>query len=139
MGQVHRTNAFWLHAAIRKNPLTRFVLLHCSYPWIQDVMALVELYPNVFPDLSMLTLISTQASKLMLHDLIEAATADKITWGCDTWTPEESYGSLLAFRHALASVLAEKVSIGYCTFDDAQEIVDNVMFHNANRFYRLGL
>jgi hypothetical protein len=87
----------------------------------------------------MLTLISTQASKMMLHELIEAATADKITWGCDTWTPEESYGSLLAFRHALASVLAEKVSEGYCSVDDAQEIVDHVMFHNANRFYRLGL
>ena len=38
----------------------------------------------------------------MLHELIERATLDRIFWGCDTWTAEESFGALLAFRHVLA-------------------------------------
>jgi hypothetical protein len=28
--------------------------------------------------------------------LIEAGAAERVCWGCDTWTPEESYGSRLA-------------------------------------------
>ncbi len=35
-GQGKNTNALCLLEAIQKNPETQFVLLHCSYPWIQD-------------------------------------------------------------------------------------------------------
>ncbi|MGD0752377.1 MAG: amidohydrolase family protein, partial [Anaerolineales bacterium] len=41
MGQGHRTNAVHLQTAIQNLPETHFVLLHCSYPWIQDVCMLV--------------------------------------------------------------------------------------------------
>jgi predicted TIM-barrel fold metal-dependent hydrolase len=136
-GQGRRTQAAWLQDAIQKNPATRFVLLHCGYPWIQDIPALVSRYPNVFPDLSMLPLFSTQACRAMLHELIEGATADRLSWGCDTWTPEESFGSLLAFRHVLASVLAEKVVEGYFSLEDARLVIDYALFQNAARFYHL--
>jgi hypothetical protein len=137
MGQGHRTNAAHLQQAIQRFPATRFVLLHCSYPWIQDVSMLVDKYPNVFPDLSMLPLISTHASITMLHELIERATLDRIFWGCDTWTAEESFGALLAFRHVLASALAEKVFDGYFSRADAFLIIDGILFKNPQRFYKL--
>jgi predicted TIM-barrel fold metal-dependent hydrolase len=136
-GQGRRTNALWLQEAIEKNPSTRFVLLHCSYPWVQDVVPLVTRYANVYPDLSMLPLFSTQASKSVLHELLEATTAEKVAWGCDTWTPEESYGSLLAFRQIATSVLQEKISAGYFSIQDACQILDNIMFKNAAQLYQL--
>jgi hypothetical protein len=137
MGQGHRTNAANLQPAIQRFPATRFVLLHCSYPWIQDVSMLVDKYPNVFPDLSILPLISTHASTTMLHELIERATLDRIFWGCDTWTVEESFGALLAFCHVLASTLAEKVVDGYFSRQDAFLIIDGILFTNPQRFYNL--
>jgi hypothetical protein len=137
MGQGRRTNALQLQAAIRNFPNTRFVLLHCSYPWIQDICLLVDKYPNVFPDLSMLPLISTRSGITMLHELIERATLERIFWGCDTWTAEESFGALLAFRHVLASTLAEKILEGYLSRDDAFQIADDISFNNPQRFYQL--
>ena len=137
MGQGRRTNAAWLQPAIRNFPTTRFVLLHCSYPWIFDINFLVDKYPNVHPDLSMLPLLSTRAGKTMLHDLIERATLDRIFWGCDTWTAEESYGALLAFCHVLAATLSEKVLDGYLSRQDGLQIIDSILYHNPQRFYRL--
>jgi hypothetical protein len=137
MGQGRRTNAAYLQPAIQKFPETRFVLLHCSYPWIQDVSMLVHNYPNVYPDLSWLPLISSQSSITLLHELIERATIDRIFWGCDTWTAEESFGALLAFRHVLAQALAEKVTAGYFTRADALLIIDAILLINPQRFYQL--
>jgi hypothetical protein len=97
---------------------------------------LVDKFPNVSADLSMLPLLSTGASKAMLHDLIERATRERIFWGCDTWTAEESFGALLAFRHTLASTLAEKVLDGYLTREDAFQITDDFFFNNPQRFYK---
>jgi uncharacterized protein len=137
MGQGRRTNASYLQEAIQRFPATRFVLLHCSYPWIQDISMLVDKYPNVYPDLSMLPLISTRAGKTMLHELIERATLERIFWGCDTWTAEESFGALLAFRQVLAATLAEKVLDGYFSSQDATLIIDSILFNNPQRFYKL--
>jgi uncharacterized protein len=136
-GQGRRTNAAWLQEAIEKNPSTRFVLLHCGYPWIRDIIPLVTRYRNVYPDLSMLPIFSTQASKIILHELIEAATAEKVAWGCDTWTPEESFGSLLAFRHVMADALSEKVKDGYFSKRDACLVIDHIMTLNAPQLYQL--
>ena len=137
MGQGHKTNAIHLQTAIENFPGTRFVLLHCSYPWIHDISMLVSKYANVFPDLSWLPLISTRSATTMLHELIERATLDRIFWGCDTWTAEESFGALLAFRHVLALTLADKVSEGYFTRADALQVIDAILLKNPLRFYEL--
>jgi hypothetical protein len=138
MGQAYRTNAGQLQEAIQKSPYTRFVLLHCSYPWTQDICMLVDKFPNVSPDLSILPIISTRAGIAMLHELIERSTAERLFWGCDTWTPEESYASLLAFRHVLATALVEKIAEGYFSRDDAQLMIEQILFDNPNNFYKLG-
>jgi predicted TIM-barrel fold metal-dependent hydrolase len=135
MGRGIRTNALQLQEAIQKLPETRFVLLHCSYPWIEDMSLLVTNYPNVHADLSWVPLISTQAAATLVHELIERASIDRIAWGCDTWTPEESYGSLLAFCHVLASALAKKIADGYCSSRDAFRIVDHILFDNPHQLY----
>ena len=137
MGQGQRTNAAQLQPAIQRFPQTRFVLLHCSYPWIQDVGMLVDNYPNVYADLSWLPLLSTRASITMLHEMIERATSDRIFWGCDTWTAEESFGALLAFCQVLSTTLAEKVRDGYFTREDAYLFMDNILFNNPQSFYKL--
>ena len=138
MGKLERSNALWLKPLIEANPEVRFVLLHCSSPWMEDTLALVRSFPNLYPDLSWLPQLTSEGARRMLHDLIEAGAAHKAGWGCDTWTPEESYGSLLAFRQVLATTLAEKVESGYLSMAAARDIARQILSENAREIYRLG-
>jgi hypothetical protein len=136
MGKLERSNAIWLKEGIQKNPQTKFVLLHCSSPWIYDTIALVRTFPNTYPDLSWLPQLTSSGACRMIHDLIEAGAADKVCWGCDTWTPEESLGSLYAFRHVLSQALAEKIEEGYLGIEEAKKVVQQIMFENARNLYK---
>lgn len=135
MGQIIHTDILQLHNVIRNNPETKFVLLHCGFPWMDDILSMVDGYPNVYPDLTWDPLLSYTASNRVLHQLIELAQIDKICWGCDTWTVEESYGSLLAFRFSLCRVLSEKIADGYLSLSNAKDIIDKILFENATNLY----
>ncbi len=126
-----------LEEAIRKNPDTKFVLFHGSYPWIDDTFALAHYYPNVYPDMCWLPIISETAAKYFLHQMIEVGVSTKLCWGCDTRTAEESYGALLAMRRTLADVFAEKISDGYLEYDEAIEYIDKIMYKNAKAIYKM--
>lgn len=135
MGQVIDTNILQLNNVIKNNPETKFVLLHCGFPWVDDFFSIVDGYPNLYPDLTWLPILSYTASKRVMHQLIEMSQIDKICWGCDTWTVEESYGSLLAFRFSLCSVLREKIEDGYLSVNNAKDIIDKILFDNAGKIY----
>lgn len=137
-GQGRRTNALQLLEAIQKNPDTQFVLLHCSYPWVQDAVTLVSRYANTYADLSMLPLFSSQAARTVLEELIENSNSDRLAWGCDTWTPEESLGALLALRGVLANTLAHRIASGYLDQQAAEFLIENLHYRNAQQLYRLG-
>ncbi len=137
LGKLEKSNAMRLQEAISKNPETKFILFHCGYPWLDDINGLLHVYPNVYPDLCWLPLISTSAAIRMLHELIEVGTADKFCWGCDTWTSEESYGALLAARHVLANVLADRIKQGYLNTNEACTIADSIMCNNARKLYKI--
>ena len=138
LGRLVKSNAYELQPVIEAHPKTRFVLMHGSYPWIDDILGLVHVYPeNVFPDLVWLPVISLDAAVRMVSELIEVTNSSSICWGDDTWTSEESYGSLLAVRHVLATVLSEKIKEGYMSSYDALEVCSAILRDNAKRIYRL--
>ena len=138
LARLYRTNALQLRTMIMSYPDTRFVLFHGSYPWMEDVLGLAESsLGNVYPDLAWLPLISTEAAIRFLSELLEVANPHTICWGDDTWTSEESFGALLAARHTLATVLADKVRKGYYTMADAREIAEQILSRNARQIYKL--
>lgn len=135
MGQLYKTRAIEMKQVVESNPYTKFSLLHCSYPWTSDIFSLLHVYSNVYPDLSWLPLLSPTATKRTLHELIEIGLSDKICWGCDTWTSEESYGAVIAFRSILSQVLNEKMRDGYLSVSDSKMVVDNILVENAISLY----
>ncbi|MDD4642660.1 MAG: TatD family hydrolase [Erysipelotrichaceae bacterium] len=135
MGILDNTRAMAMHKIIERNPKTKFVLFHCSFPWTDDICALLHNYANVYPDLCWLPLLSFTSSKKVLHQLIEIGSIDKISWGCDTRTPEESFGALLAFQNVLFEVLCEKYKNGYLSIENTYDIVDHFMLNNALTLY----
>ena len=137
MGIIKKSNAINLRNLIADNPLTTFVIFHCSYPWMDDALALGATFRNVILDMCWLPSLSTSAAIRFLAEALEAVDAARITWGCDTWNSEESFGALLAMRHTLASVLSEKVTADDISMDYAQFVAQNILYSNAKRIYGL--
>ena len=128
-----------LYEAIHNNPETRFVLFHGSYPDVQDICGLAHNYLNVYPDLCWLPIISPSACHRLLNELIEVGDVNKITWGCDTWTSQESYGALIAIKEVLSKVLSNKVEDRYLDMNDAKLLCDKILFENAKSIYKLNV
>ena len=137
LGLLDKTSAIYMREIIVRNPDTKFILFHGSYPWLDDLLGLVHQYKNVFPDLCWLPLITPAACSRFLAELLEVSTIDKICWGCDTWTSEESLGSLMAMKTVLAGVLAQKIKEGVYSADDAKTICRRILYNNAKTLYRL--
>jgi len=135
MGCMNKTAPRYLLKLIEENPKTQFVLFHAGFPWTEDIIGMMHLFPNVYADLCWLPLLSPTEAKNTLHQLIEIGTSDKITWGGDAWTSEESCGARLAIDDVLHLVLSEKIDSGYLSTFGAEEIVDNILHNNAKSLY----
>jgi len=137
LGIMIGSNPMQLQYLIAKHPKTVFVLMHGGYPWMDELCGLVHVYPNVVVDLCWLPLISSSAAVRFLHELLEVCNGDKIVWGCDTWTSEESWGALLTVADVLATVLDEKVSAGKLSKNSALLLADGIMRNNAKLWFCL--
>lgn len=62
-GTSHRYEYIAVEQVIKNNPETKFVLLHCGFPWVDDLFSIVDGYPNLYPDLTWLPILSYTASK----------------------------------------------------------------------------
>ncbi|NLF28344.1 MAG: amidohydrolase family protein [Clostridiales bacterium] len=133
LGRMTGSGAMQLQPLIERNPDTVFLLMHGGYPWVGDIAGLAHVYPNVWADLCWLPLISGTAARRLLHELIDVCNADRVIWGCDAWTSEESFGARLAFLDALSRVLAERVESGLLREGDAWRYAEGIMHRNAAR------
>jgi hypothetical protein len=138
LGLLIRSNAMGLRTLIGRKPDTHFVLFHCGYPWMDDILGLLHNFRNVHPDLCWLPLISTSAAIRFIREALEVGDADRLTWGCDTWTSEESLGALLAVRHCLAAAIAPMCDEGLVDREYAGRLIRGILKDNAVALYPLG-
>ena len=137
LGLMLGTNPMQLQPLIARHPKTTFVLMHGGYPWLDDLCGLVHYYPNVAVDLCWVPLISPSMAVRFLHELLEICNGDKIVWGCDTWTGEESWGALLTMADVLSTVLDEKVNAGKLSKSSALRLAEGIMRNNAKLWFAL--
>lgn len=135
LGRMEESNAMQLQSLISRNPDTTFLLMHGSYPWISDIAGLTHTYSNVWADLCWIPLISPTAARNLLHELIDVCNMDRVVWGCDTWTSEESYGARKAFLEVLSKVLCERVESGMMREVDAYRYAKAIMYSNADKLF----
>ena len=135
LGTMKDTSPLFLKELIGALPDTQFDLFHGGYPWMDDLLGLLHNYPNVYADLCWLPIISVSASKRFLREALEIGDADRILWGCDTWTSEESYGAVLAFRRVLSEVLSDMYEEGYLSLDEACYTAGQIWRGNAARLF----
>jgi len=136
LGKMNQTNAMQIQGLVSRNPETTFILMHGGYPWTDDYAGLLFSYRNVIADTCWLPHISPSAAYRTLHELMEVCDLDRVVWGCDTWTSEESFGARMAFLQVLSTVLNEKIASGYFSEDLACSFAKAILYENANRIFK---
>jgi len=136
LGCMKKTNALQMVDVIGDHPKTKFVLFHGGYPWTQDIGGMLHFFQNVYSDICWLPILSPTVATGALNEMMEIGTSDKILWGCDTITFEESYGARETMAEVLANALSSKVDSGYYSMTEAEKIVRNILFNNPKTLYK---
>jgi hypothetical protein len=131
LGQIYGTSAINLMPLIKKHENVRFSLLHGSFPWTDDLLAVLYDCPNTWLDICWMPSLSTNIAKNTLINVLELIGTDRIMWGCDASTVEESYGSLLAVYDLLDEVNGYFVEKGVFGEDFGERLKEKILYDNA--------
>ncbi len=127
-----------LNNLFRQYPDARFVLFHGGFPWTGEFNALGKVFPNVYLDLVWLPQLSRESAILAFDQMLDCVPFNKISWGGDCHSIEESTGSLEFGKDVVATVLAKRIERGLMTEELAREIAQAIFHDNAVRFFKLG-
>lgn len=137
MGQLVGTNPIRLVPLIAEFPGTKFHLLHGGFPWLDDTLALLHNFQNVWSDTVWIPYLSTRKAVDYLVSALEVGGATKLTWGCDAWMSEDSLGALRAMEHVLSIALSEMVDDGAFPVGYAEALARRVFSENARGLFGL--
>lgn len=116
----------------------KFILIHCGYPFVEEVGFLVNTYSNVYADLSeMVAFIGTGIKDKLLR-LFEMAPLSKIIYGSDGYNiPELFWISAIETKKALSAALNEMIISEEIDESWAMQIGRQIFSENAKRIYQL--
>lgn len=121
-----------------RNRNISFDLFHGGYPWTSIAAGIAQTYTTVWLDLCWLPLISTTAAVRALSEWLDViGSCERILWGADTWTSEESFGALLAARAVVVEALTERIRMGLLDLDGARDLARKILFDNAKKLFGL--
>lgn len=119
-----RSNPLLLEEVIKRHPRLRLWVENAGYPFGDEIVSLLYMYPNVYVDVSTITwMIPRTAFHDYLRRLVRAGFGDRIMFGTDQFGyPEIMARAVAAIESAPFLSAAQKRDIFY---------------HNAARFFRL--
>ena len=119
---------------------TRFVLMHCGYPYGRELLAMAKNLPNVTLDMCWIYIISPRFAADFIDEAIETLPRDKVLgFGGDYVVPEGSYGHAMLCREVVSRVLADKVLAGYWSEEEALSYARAILRENAIKVFKLKL
>lgn len=139
--RVDKTNAAQLTSVLELHRDVRFDLFHGNWPYMGDLLFLGKNYPNVALDLCWLHIVDpAYAIELMERAVLTIPHTKIHAFGGDFGdVPEFSLAHLQIARQNIAAALANLVEGGWLEEAQAQTIAADWLFHNPNRFFKLGL
>ena len=127
-----RHNAGDLSELLRMHPKTPFVIMHITYPYQDEAIALAKHFANAYVDLCWAWIINPTAAVRFVKEFLMAAPANKLlTFGGDYMPVEMVPGHAAIARQGLAQALAELVAEGWLAEAAVPELVERLMFRNA--------
>jgi uncharacterized protein len=116
----------------------RIVLLHGAYPFHEEAAYLVNVFPNVYLDLSEHNLFLGPAVDGVLRAVTGLAPFSKLLFGTDAYgSPDLQWIAARATIDSLARVLGGLVDAGSLEKDAALSAAARILAGNARELYRL--
>ncbi len=113
-------------------PNTTFVLMHITYPYQDELIALAKHYANVYVDLCWAWIVNPVATVRFVKEFLAAVPANKLlTFGGDYTAVENVVGHAELARHGLIQALSELVVEGWLSEHEAVSLVEPLMRGNA--------
>ncbi|MCE5272665.1 amidohydrolase [bacterium] len=123
---------------IIRHPRTRFVLMHCGYPYGEELLAMAKNLPNVTLDMCWIYIISPRFAAEFLDRAIETLPSDKVLgFGGDYVVAEGSYGHSVLCRQIVSKVLADRVIEGFWSEEEALDYAKALLRDNAIKTFKL--
>lgn len=117
---------------------TKIMLIHGSYPYLEELGMLLNHYTNVFADISSLCPYASIAAEDKLLKLFELAPLNKVCFGTDgAGIPEHAWFGAVYLKRVLADALNSLVERGHISYEFAEKSARNILTDNASRIYNL--
>ena len=112
-------------------PDTRFVLMHISYPYDEELIAVAKHFTNAYADLCWAWSINPLASARFVRSFIHGAPINKLfAFGGDTQAPTSTYAYAMQMRRYLTDALQAEIDDGYLSESEAMEIATRISRDN---------
>jgi uncharacterized protein len=114
--RMDRISAENLCPLLIKYPKARFVLMHVSYPYSDEIVALAKHFPNVYIDMCWAWSIDPYSCANFVRQMVHASPANKLfAFGGDSFWPAISVGYSIQCRRWLTRALEAEVRDGLLT------------------------
>lgn len=141
-GDIRQANAADMIPLLARHRETQFNLFHANWPYDGEFLFIGKNYPNVLLDLSWTHIIDPVYCRRLLEQAVSCMPHGKLhLFGADFggFNVDKAWGHAAMARDHLATALCDVIESGRIGLDDAHQIAEDWMFHNANRFFGLGL
>jgi predicted TIM-barrel fold metal-dependent hydrolase len=123
---------------LRAYPAARFVLMHISWPYDDEIVALAKHYPNVWVDMCWAWSINPHASAQFVRGFIHAAPANKLFgFGGDTLRARTSVAYSMQARKWLGKALQAEIDEGDLTEAQAIGFAQRILQDNQKECFDL--
>ncbi|HOL19249.1 MAG TPA: amidohydrolase family protein [Candidatus Hydrogenedens sp.] len=133
-----RDNLSDLVSLIKDFPNTTFVLMHISYPYQHELIALCKHYHNVYADMCWSWIIDPASATRFLKEFLTTAPAHKIfTFGGDYIPVELVPGHAKIARKGIALAIMHLLQEGWLSESEVPTLVQRIMNRNAHELFDL--
>jgi predicted TIM-barrel fold metal-dependent hydrolase len=125
-----------LTAMCMNAPKSKFVFMHMTYPYQNELTAIVKHHTNAHASMCWAWIINPIAAKNFLKEFLVTAPASKIlTFGGDYGHVEAVVGHAEIARRGITLALTELVDENWMSLDEVMELIEPIMYKNAERLF----
>ena len=133
-----KCNPFLLHEVINLPDVrnTKLMLIHGSYPYLEELGMLLNHYTNIYADMSSFCPYAGIAAEDKVLKLFEMAPLNKVCFGTDgCCIPEHTWFGGVYMKRVLAGALQKLVDSGHISYEFAVRSARNILSDNVRRIY----
>jgi hypothetical protein len=127
-----RKNASDMADLCRRHPDTKFILMHITYPYQNELLALVKHYPNALVDMCWSWMINPLAAVEFLKNFTLSVPINKLlAFGGDVSIAELVSGHLSLTRRGIALAVDEMLREKWFKVRDIEYFLERILYRNA--------